>query len=71
MRMGWTHAENQSKWRFNMHLMNDAEAIATAGGTFWEGFSCGAAIGVVLFTPFTGVGVVMAIAECGPLVADI
>ena len=54
-----------------MRMMNEADALATAGGTFWEGFSCGAAIGVVLFTPFTAVGVVAAIAECGPLVADL
>jgi hypothetical protein len=54
-----------------MKLMSEADAMATAGGTFWDGFSCGAAVGVILFTPFTALGVVAAISECGPLVADI
>ena len=54
-----------------MKVMNQAEALDAIGGVgFWEGFTCGLAIGGAIFTPYTGLSIVAAIGACGPLVWD-
>jgi hypothetical protein len=54
-----------------MNVMSQSEALNAIGGAgFWEGFACGAAIGGAIFTPYTGVSIVVAIGACGPLVWD-